>query len=87
MLDGSCGLQRRTGKPYMPLKEEHDGRYQMRDSHCDRREPAALLHREGDPRSPPSTQRNSNDRQRAHTATEGSCGSVAPERKAPSDAE
>ncbi len=38
VLDGSCGLRRRTGEPYMPLEEEHDGRYQMRDSRCVRRE-------------------------------------------------
>ncbi len=38
VLNGSCGLQRRTGEPYMPLEEEHDGRYQMRDSRCVRRE-------------------------------------------------
>ncbi len=44
-----------------------------------RREPAALLHREGEPRPPPSTQPNSNDRRRAHPATEGSHGSAAPE--------
>ncbi len=38
VLNGSCGLQCRTGEPYMPLEEEHDGRYQMRDSRCVRRE-------------------------------------------------
>ncbi len=38
VLDGSCGLRRRTGEPYMPLEEEHNGRYQMRDSRCVRRE-------------------------------------------------
>ncbi len=31
-------LRRRTGEPYVPLDEEHDGRYQMRDSRCVRRE-------------------------------------------------
>ncbi len=31
-------LRRRTGEPYVPLEEEHDGRYQMRDSRCVRRE-------------------------------------------------
>ncbi len=39
----------------------------------------ALLHREEEPRPPQSTQRNSNDRRRAHPATEGSRGSAAPE--------
>ncbi|RXN13830.1 hypothetical protein ROHU_028927 [Labeo rohita] len=38
----------------------------------------ALLHREGEPRPPLSTQCNSNDRRRAHTATEGRHGSAAP---------
>ncbi len=38
VLGGSCGLRRRTGEPYMQLEEEHDGRYQMRDSRCVRRE-------------------------------------------------
>ncbi|RXN26148.1 hypothetical protein ROHU_021082 [Labeo rohita] len=47
----------------------------------------ALLHREGEPRPPLSTQRNSNDRRRAHTATEGSHGSAAPGGEAPLNAE
>ncbi len=72
----------------MPLEEEHDGRYQMRDSRvdvpdgglpCNRREPAALLHRGEEPRPPQSTQHSSDDRRRAHPATEGSRGSAAPE--------
>ncbi len=104
----------------MPLEEEHDGRCQMRDSrcvrrelgfaapegrvpiaagtrrgltcrmegsHCDWREPAALLHRAGEPRPSPSMQHNSNDGRGAHPATEGSRGSAAPEGRASSDTE
>ncbi len=96
----------------MLLEEDHDGRCQMRDSSCvrrelgfaapdgwvplaagtrrgltcriggsryDWREPAALLHREGEPRPSPSMQHNSDDGRGARPATEGSRGSAAPE--------
>ncbi|KAL1276220.1 hypothetical protein QQF64_035843 [Cirrhinus molitorella] len=46
-----------------------------------------LLHREEEPHPPESTQRNSNGRQRAHTATEGSRGPAALEGRAQSNAE
>ncbi len=44
-----CSRGAAASQQYMQLEEEHDGRYQMRDSRCVRRRAAALLHRRESP--------------------------------------
>ncbi len=76
--EGSCGSAAPEGR--VPLFSLMQGAVLARwkkGSRYNRREPAALLHREWEPRPPPSATRN--DGRRRHTATEGSRGSAAPE--------
>ncbi len=90
MRDSSCvrrelGFAAPDGRVPLAAGTRRDLTCRMGGSRYDWREPAALLHREGEPRPSPSMQHNSDDRWGAHPATEGCLGSAAPEGRAPSD--
>ncbi len=56
---GAAALLHRRGESPLRLNARRGLTRRKKGSHYNRREPAALLHREWEPRPPPSTQRNS----------------------------
>ncbi len=76
---GAAALLHRRGESPLRLNARRGLTRRKKGSHYNRRESAALLHREWEPVRHRARSATRNDRRRRHTATEGSRGSAAPE--------
>ncbi len=86
--EGSCGSAAPEGRvPLLRLNARRGLTRRKKGSHYNRREPAALLHREWEPRPPPSTQRNSKWQTEASHCDRREPWVCCTGRGAPSDAE